>query len=293
MKHVLSRKGLYLAAGVSALMSTRLAQDAVLDAGALFDGVTAKNFGEKKPKIVSALKSVKLAKDADIAPVLLALDAMEKEDVPEGADADPSSGLPMNAAEMKKKAVDEAEEKIKREAEDKKASDRKARDSFVDNFKKGKDEKTCAAIDALMGELDGMDASERAEENEEGEEGGGGKDKKGIDRKAMDQALAENGESIRRELRLAAEAREFVEPFVGKVSLAMDSAADIYRLALDELKVDLSDLPKDAAPATLKAILKAQPKPGDGTKALALDEAPVDGGATSSRFSSIDRIAAA
>lgn len=294
MKTVLSRKGLYLAAGVGALLAPRLAQDASIDVGALFEGVSAKNLADKKPAIVKALRSVKLAKDQTIDPVLLALDAMEKEEVPEGADADPSSGLPMNAAEMEKKAKDEVEEKVKKEAEDakaaadkvakdKRAKDRKARDKMVADWKKGKDEKTCAAIDELMGELDGMDEeSERAVENGEGKEKGGG-----VDKKAMDAALAEQREVFRQ----AAEAREFVEPYVGKVSLAMDSAVDIYRMALDGLKVDIKDVPKDATAPVLKAILRAQPKPGSENSALALDTAIVDTSGTSSRFGGLtDRI---
>lgn len=290
MKNVLSRKGLFLAASVGALLSTRLAQDAAIDLGAVFDGVSAKNWPEKKAGVVKALKSVKLAKDQAIEPVLLALDAAEKEDVPEGLDSDPSSGLPMNAAEKAAKDEKDAEEAVKKAAEDKKAADRKARDSLVENFKKGKDEKTCAAIDALMGELDGEDAvPEEAEEN-----GRGGKDAKGLDRKAMDAALQEQEDRIRGDFRAAAEAREFVEPYVGKVGLAMDSAPAIYRLALDELKVDMTDVPKDAPAAVLKAILKAQPKPGDNMKTLALDEAPAAvAEGTVSRFGGVlDRILA-
>jgi 8-oxo-dGTP pyrophosphatase MutT (NUDIX family) len=287
MKTVLSRKGLYLAASVGALLAPRLAQDASIDLGHVFDGVSAKNWDAKKPEVVKALRSVKLAKDQAIEPVLLALDAAEKEDVPEGLDADPSSGLPMNAAEKAAKDAKDAEEAVKKEAEDKKANDRKARDEKVDNFKKGKDAKTCAAIDALMGELDGED--EAADPNADDKKG---KDAKGLDKKGLDAALAEHGQQLRDQFRSAAEAREFVEPFVGKVGLAMDSAVDIYKLALDELKVDLAGVPKDAA--TYKAILKAQPAPGSQMKTLALDEAPAAvAEGTSSRFGGvIDRISA-
>ncbi len=287
MKIVLSRKALYMAAGVSALLAPRLAQDAKPDLGEIFSGVSAKNFAQKKPTVVAALKAIPLAKDQAIEPVLLALDAMEKEDVPEGADADPSSGLPMNAAE--KKAKDEAEaEKAKK---DKDAADKKARDSFVENFKKGKDEKTCAAIDAFIGELDGMDGiAEEAEENAEGKKGAGGNDKKGIDKKAMDAAIEAAVAKTRTEAREAGEARDFVEPWIGKVGMAMDSAVEIYASALDALKVDVTDVPK--SPAAYKAILKAQPKPGEGRHTLALDALEtVDGSATHSRFASLDRIA--
>lgn len=301
MKTVLSRKALYLAAGVSALLAPRLAQDASIDLGALFDGVSAQNLAEKKPGIVKALKSVKLAKDQVIDPVLAAFDAMEKEEVAEGADANPSSGLPMNAAEMEKKAKDEAEEKAKKAAEDakaaadkaakdKRAKDKKARDKMVADMKKGKDEKTCAAIDELMSKLDGMDAeSERATENEEGKEGGGGEDKRrghdsALTQQAMDEALA----TQRTQLREAAEAREFVEPWIGKVSLAMDSAPDIYKLALDTLKVDV----KNVHPSAFKAVLQAQPKPGDAQRTvLAQDTVIPETAGITKRFGSLtDRI---
>lgn len=293
MKTVLSRKGLYLAAGVAALMAPRMAQDAKLDTDAIFAGVTNTNLPQKKPGILAALRAIPLANDQKVDDVLLAFDKMEKEEVPEGADADPNSGLPLNKAEMDKKAKDEFEAGEKKKADDKKASDKKARDAAFADFKKGKDEKTCAALDEMMSRLDGMDGeSERANENESGKEKGGGEDAKGMDKKAMDEAIAASETRIRGEMKAIAEAREFVEPWVGKVGLAFDSADEVYKTALDGLKVDITGVHSSA----LKAVLAAQPKPGSqtGTRELAMDAAlDVDESSTSGRFGAIDRIAAA
>jgi hypothetical protein len=63
-------------------------------------------------------------------------------------------------------------------------------------------------------------------------------------------------------------ARRAVQPFVGDV--AMDSADEIYKFALDHLKVDLTDVPSVA----YAAVLKMQPKPGTKPTVIAQDRAP-------------------
>lgn len=52
-----------------------------------------------------------------------------------------------------------------------------------------------------------------------------------------------------------------VRPFVGEIA-AMDSAAAVYRFALDALKVDTATLPDEA----LGPLLRAMPKPADATR---------------------------
>ena len=54
------------------------------------------------------------------------------------------------------------------------------------------------------------------------------------------------------------DAKAAVRPYIGDVIAAMDSAEAVYKLALDHLKVDLSDAPASA----YRAILRAQPVPG-------------------------------
>jgi hypothetical protein len=64
-----------------------------------------------------------------------------------------------------------------------------------------------------------------------------------------------------------------VEPFIGEVA-AMDSAAGVYKLALDHLKVDLTGVPESA----YGAVLRTQPKPGTVTVAQDRNYVPTGGG---------------
>jgi hypothetical protein len=90
----------------------------------------------------------------------------------------------------------------------------------------------------------------------------------------MDAALKTHGDNIRRQLNETAQAYAEVEPFVGKLALGMDSAADVYRTALKGLGMDakaVDAMHQDA----LKPVLLAQRKPTDTSKAaeLAMDGA--------------------
>lgn len=126
----------------------------------------------------------------------------------------------------------------------------------------------------------------------EDEENGGGKKLKGetksgeftMDKKAFDAALKVHGDAVKSEvrgaMRDAQEARDFVKPYVGAVSLALDSAEDIYRHALKTLKVDGVDTIKDVI--ALKMIIGARPLPNarqperhNGSGELAMDAASV------------------
>lgn len=277
-KTVLSRKGTYAAGVLVGYLLPKLAHDKKLDLGPLLEGVTQKNFKDKKAGIAAALtKAVTpmLAKDATMGDVHELLDKIEKHDVTEGADADPSSGLPLNAEEMKKKAEDE----------EKAAKDKRARDAK--EFLKGKlSAEDMAAYDELVGEHEEAEdsESERAEENEEGREGGGGEDEEPkVTKKAMDAAIIAAVTATRKSatsdaIKLANQistAREFVAPWVGK--LAMDAAApeEVYKAALDALKVDVTGVHASA----YKKILELQPQPGQRER-IAQDSARAASDAT-------------
>jgi len=223
----------------------KLAQDAKIDLGPLFDGVSKKNFDKKKiAAAVTDLTKGKLAQDASLADVTELLDHLEKCDVPEGADADPASGLPLSAEELAKKgAADE---------EDEDEEEKKKKKEAMDAFRAGLGADQQAAFDAIMGTK--PPAAADAEESE--------KDKP-VDKKAMDAAIAKTAEDtanrVRREMTELAEAREFVQPWAGKLSMALDSAEKIHRAALDVLGVAHKGIHPDA----LKPILMAQPKPGE------------------------------
>lgn len=55
------------------------------------------------------------------------------------------------------------------------------------------------------------------------------------------------------------EAKRDVQPVVGEIVTAMDSAADVYKLALDTMKVDTTDVPPAAFRALFHSVHKAQP----------------------------------
>ena len=99
-KHVLTRKAAVAQGAVLAQLKPLLAADAKLDLGAAFAPLTAKNFKEKRAGVVDLLKpTLKLktgvAMDTALKAINLALDEVEPEEVEEGMDLDPNSGLPM------------------------------------------------------------------------------------------------------------------------------------------------------------------------------------------------------
>ncbi len=79
-----------------------------------------------------------------------------------------------------------------------------------------------------------------------------------VDKPAMDAALEKVRKDTIAEMNAIAEAKREVHPFVGDVVLAMDSASDVYKVALEAKGVDL----KDVHPSAYRAMVKMLPKPG-------------------------------
>lgn len=287
----MSKKVLSRFAGASALamgfyLQPKLAQDAKLDLDVIFDGVSKKNFKEKKGKIASDIKAAakgKLAKDASIEDVVTMLDRLEDCDVMEGADADPNSGLPMSKEDMDKKAKDAAEEEEKKKASDKKA----ARDAYLTG--KGLSAEDIKAMDDMEGESAEDEFPDKDKDAE--------KAKDGVSQKAMDAALKKTADDtatrVKREMREVAQAYADVEPYVGKLALGMDSAPDVYRTALKGLGMDAKAVDAMHADA-LKPVLLAQRKAGEKAPRLANDASPADTTGFNSRWGEqTDRIGAA
>ena len=67
-----------------------------------------------------------------------------------------------------------------------------------------------------------------------------------------------------------------VEPFVGALDNLPATAAEIYKLALDAAKIDLTDVD----PSAYKAMVRVMPKPADPQPTIALDRAARADGAT-------------
>lgn len=272
-KKQLSRTAAVTLGALAVFLSPKLALDAKLDITPAIAGLTAKNFKTMKTKIVDALTKLvegKLAKDASIDGVVELLDKLEQvagdEPVTEAGSALPIVGQGPDDETMDADPMGPAKEflKGKLSAEDLKTFDemcakKPAQDAEeTPEEKKAREEKEKAAADAAE------------------------KDKDMVTKPVMDAAIKVAVDSAtakvladQKELR---EAEEIVRPWVGKLAMAHDSAAGVFRTALGALGVKVEGVDALPVPA-LKAILSAQPKPGERKKAdpaLAMDASKAD-----------------
>jgi hypothetical protein len=228
--------------------------------------------------------------------------------------------LHMDSKEPAMPARDEREEggeevgKLHEEGvEDRKARDRKARDRRArDEVEFGSGEKDDE------GKERGEDEWEEEKEEEEGEDqlenlGSAAKpakdrardgfDKKGgKDRKAKDSALTMDEvnrmiEQARVQERKRAQAkeaaREFVRPYVGKVSLALDTAEAVLRTAAKALNVENADkVHPDALKPLIKVYGERRSQQGENHQSadLAMDSGEDDGVANFNEMFGTDRI---
>ena len=101
-------------------------------------------------------------------------------------------------------------------------------------------------------------AAEDEEDDDPDEEGG---KKKKDDAVAMDAAIAAAVAKTKTDMQAIHQAERDVEPYVGRLAVAMDSAEAVYKVALDAAKVDLTDVP----PSAYRALVRMLPKPGSET----------------------------
>lgn len=235
-----------------------LAKDAKPDLNKILQDVTAKNLKEKTAGIAAALKS-SLAQDANVEDLTKLLDGLSAAEVAEVEDEDPA---------MK---PDDPEGK-------------------VPGLDDGMNEKLAAFLrdklgpDDLASAMELMKASGGEEKPEAPKKPGAEdeEDKDMVSKKdmetAMDSAMKSTAEKVRAEVlqnqRDIRTAEKTVQPYVGVLEGAFDSAEQVYRTTLDMLGVDHKAV-KD--PAALPVILKAQPLPGAKKAAaepvIAADEA--------------------
>lgn len=271
-KTVLTRKATALQGALVAYLAPKMAKDAKVDIRPALAGVTAKNFKANKPAIAADLAKLlkgKLAADANINDVAKLLDALEQEDVQEGADIDPSNGLPMEKM-SKKDGEDDMEDM---EMDDEPMA--KAKEAIAAHLNGKCSPEDIAKVHEMMDEMHPAAAdgeTEEAEENADGEEGKKtpqAKDKEGpemkpkmVTQKAMDSAIkaaVKSANENQKKIRLAEDA---VRPYVGKLEIAYDSADEVYRHALETLEVDVDGVHPSAYPVILKQI----PVPGTSAK---------------------------
>lgn len=250
----MTRKGALANGALVAYLAPKLAQDAKVDLAPHLVALTHANFPAKKKSIVEGIRSAtrgKLAQDASIDDITELLDALEGVEVAEGADTDPNTGLPVP---MKKEEGQDAEPSFEKGRE------------FLKGKLSAEDMKAC---DELMGYKDKPAGDESEEDKKKREEAEAkaaadkaAKDAEMVTKSAMDQAIStatkaatEAAIRTQKEIRNAEKA---VRPYVGDLSLAFDSADDVYRHALKTLGVKVDGVHASAFPA----LLAAQPEPG-------------------------------
>jgi hypothetical protein len=217
-------------------LAPRLATDAVLDLRGTTVLATGKaSWAADKAKIVESVTRVatsKLAKDADLGDLISLLDQLDdvvdeiEEDAPEETD---------ESDDIKPAAEDEDDEDKKKDEDD---DDKKKKNPF------GKDKKGAKDKEPAL-------TPKQAKDAQMAQDAANARNVK----IATDAAVA----ATTKRLNEVREAERFVAPWVGEVA-AMDSAHDVYRFALDGLKVDVMGVTDTNA---LKLVLSAQPKPGD------------------------------
>ena len=257
----LSRKAAMAQGALAVYLLPKLAQDQKISVLPLLKDVTQKNFKAKKAGIATGLKKAaegKLAQDASLDDVVDLLDTLEKMELP---DDEP-------------KTEDEAE------AVDPMVwlKSKLSSDDFAEYEKMAKPAKDAERVTAMTKEK-----TDAGEENttiplKDPDKDPAKKDA-AITPAAMDAAIqkaakaaTESAIKIQQQIRSAE--RE-VHPYVGNLTVAFDSAEEVYRAALDILKIDNADIHASALPT----ILKMQPVPGEKkpTHRVAMDGKSVKG----------------
>lgn len=275
MKHgKLSRHALLAKGALLGLISPKLAADSKINLDSILAGVNAANWLKRKAGIVHAIRA-KLAADADLSEVVDLLDKLNpgagtapaKDDE---ADGDPGAG-PNDGEEVKDALdADPAEEILAMLRGKLSDEDLEAVAAKIKALTKP------AAADAPPPEPGVMPPPKDGE----GEgEGGKPKDDTGeageqfkpaMDAKSVKALVDKAKDDVRRQSREAAQAREAVRPWVGNVSVALDSAEAVFRAALDMLGVKTEGV----HPTAYEAILKVQPRPGEARhRPIAADSA--------------------
>lgn len=249
---VLSRKATVARGALMAFLMPRLAQDKKFDPTPLLIGVSGKNFKDKKPSIIEGVRTGTrglLAKDASLDDMTRLMDSLENEEVMEGVDADPTSGLPMEklpGPAMKPKGIDAAMEFLKGKG---------ASDADIEEAKRlagDEDEETEEEKKKKKEAEDARAAEDRRAHDAD-------KDEDKVTKSAMDAAIAATAASVLKTQRDIRDAEKTVRPYVGELTMSFDSAEAVYRHALTALNVDVKGVHESA----LKTILNLQPKPGE------------------------------
>jgi hypothetical protein len=280
--------------GLLTFLAPKMAQDAKVSFNPILSGINARNYAAKKATVLSGLEQAlkgKLAADAKLDGLSELLDAFGEVREP---------GFAMDEESKSAKENEEGEEDedaLDKKAKDKRAKDKKAYDEFRENMKaKGAADEDLEAMDAMFGAKDESEEDEAREAEDEedddekkpaflkdkkakdkrakdkkakdsSEEGDQPKEKTGaVDKHAMDAAItsavAKAEQRTIARINAIHEAKDAVKPWVGKLDMAFDSAADVYKAALETLGEDIDGV----HPSAYATILRHIPQPGSKTK---------------------------
>lgn len=233
----LSPAGRELRGALTIYLAPRLAADAKLpDIGAILRSAPTSSRIMQTTAIAAALKASVgsiLAKDADIDDVVDVIEAAERV-IDQAREADGEDGLEENAAVPMGETDedDDAEDETPEERAERERMEREKGGNDDDHplvakvraFCDGKmSPEDCAKLDELLGE-------ELRAHDEETE---GKMPKNAITKEAMDSAIAAALVANDEKHRGIAAARAKVQPLVGSITAACDSAATVFRKALD------------------------------------------------------------
>ncbi len=280
-----------------------------------FDGVTGVNWKAKKPEMAKAIRTIvksKLAKDASLEDVEKILDMLDGHEIGSG-DAEVSEAE-NKAIETASQAISEIEppQSVGKEfadADKGKTFDAEGFRNFLSG--KGMDEESINgamdmipknAVDAFPADLEKGKGKEEPkaedekddddEEKKKKAEEAKGKDefppkekdkdmaaKDSVSKPAMDAAIKVASDTVRKEVRAQERAiraaEKAVQPYVGVLDMAFDSAEEVYRHALEAKGVETKGIHESAFPALLKMLPKAGAQPS--TSPMAADAASVKG----------------
>jgi hypothetical protein len=264
-KKPLSRKAA-MAKGALLALKPKLAADAKLELNPILAGVTASNWLTKKAGIVAAIKP-KLAADADLDGLINLIDSLDNADDNVGMDDD-GEDVAVDAS-----PIDEIVSMLKGKVSD---DDLAAIEEKMRGLKLAGDEDKPEDKPADKPEdkpamdnpppTPGTPAPPTTSNKDDS-----------VSKPAMDAAISaavrKAEDAAVKRMRAVSEAEAVVQPYVGKLAMAQDSAEGVYKIALETLGVNVAGI----HPSAFRAVLEAQPKPGAVAPKLAADSARPQG----------------
>jgi 8-oxo-dGTP pyrophosphatase MutT (NUDIX family) len=278
-KMKVSQKALMVRGAIASFIMPKLATDAKMPAlGPILLGVTAKNFAEKKAGILSgvtkATKSI-LAKDASVEGLTALLDSLDGASAVDDGDPTDEPVVELKDPDVEELPPADPIAAIKTFLEGKLTPEEMAEVEKLMAAGASDEPPPFSGKPKVGGEQDPIepqgkkDIPAKDELNEE--------DDMKIDKPAMDAAIAKARADTLAEVtktnREIRDAERAVRPYVGEVTKAFDSAADVYKSTLEALKVDVTGVDPSAFPAMLRLVPVPGSKPVMQDVSMGMDAA--------------------